>query len=70
LLRTIEALPLASRVATPRSTVPLKKETVPEGVPAELVTWALKVTGCPNTGVVPDVGEVVAVVVVGEGLTV
>jgi hypothetical protein len=54
--------------------VPLKKATVPLGTPTEDpavgTTLALRVTGCPNTGVVPDVGDVVAVVVVGAGFTI
>lgn len=59
------ALPAAS-VPAPRSVAPLKKFTVPGGVPAVEVTVAVSVTGWPN---VEGFGAEVNVVVVGAGFT-
>ena len=42
------ACPEPFRVAVPRVAAPSLKTTVPVGVPAELVTVAVKVTDCPR----------------------
>lgn len=54
------ATPLLLRVCVASVVVPSRKATVPVGVPEAEVTVAVKVTGCPKTGVRVEAASAIA----------